>query len=180
MPRKEGESDGDDLDDDAQICSCYNISKSAISKCVAAGCDSFGELKSKTKISTGCGGCAPLATSIFNKEMQKAGHVVTNHVCIHFKKSRQDLFTIVKVKKLKTFAEVMKEAGENPVAIGCEVCKPAVGSILASLHNEFILSSEHHQNQDTNDKFLANIQRNGTYSVVPRIPAGEIVSLMLA
>lgn len=179
VPRKEGESDGDDLDDDAQICSCYNISKDAIVQCVAAGCNSFGELKAKTKISTGCGGCAPLATSIFNKEMRNAGHTITNYLCTHFKKTRQDLFTIVKIKVLRTFTEVMQEAGTNPHAIGCEVCKPAIGSILASLHNEFIMSSEHLQNQDTNDKYLANIQRNGTYSVVPRIPAGEIVRIRL-
>ncbi|TFK74477.1 nitrite reductase [Pluteus cervinus] len=179
VPRKEGESDGDDLDDDAQVCSCYNVSKGAIVKCVSEGCNSFGELKAKTKISTGCGGCAPLATSIFNKEMKKAGHTITNYLCIHFKLSRQDLFMIVKVKKLKTFSEVMHEAGANPHAIGCEVCKPAIGSILASLHNEFILQAEHHQIQDTNDKYLANIQRNGTYSVVPRVPAGEITPAKL-
>lgn len=86
---------------------------------------------------------------------------------------------IVKIKKLKSFKEVMKEAGAKEDAVGCEVCKPAVGSILASLHNEFILKEDLHQLQDTNDKYLANIQRNGTYSVVPRVPAGEIVRFFL-
>lgn len=176
MPRKEGESDGDDLDDDAQICSCHNIPKSAITSCIAGGCTSFGELKAKTKIGTGCGGCVPLATSIFNAQMKKAGHSVTNNICPHFKKTRRELFMIIKVKKLVSFKQIMAEVGENPGSIGCEVCKPAVGSILASLNNEFILSGKHHQNQDTNDKYLANIQRNGTYSVIPRIVAGEIVS----
>lgn len=70
----------------------------------------------------------------------------------------------------------MQEAGGNPKSIGCEICKPAVASILSSLYNEFIMAQTHHQNQDTNDKYLANIQRNGSYSVIPRIPAGEIVS----
>lgn len=175
MPRNEGEFDGDDLDASAQVCSCYNVSKGAISKAVSSGCKSFGEVKAKTKVGMGCGGCVPLATSIFNAEMKKAGHVIMNHVCPHFKKSRQDLFMIVKFKKLTTFQDIMREAGENPTSIGCEICKPAVASILSSLHNEFVMAPTHHQNQDTNDKYLANIQRNGTYSVVPRVTAGEIV-----
>ncbi|KAF8974666.1 hypothetical protein BDZ97DRAFT_1900252 [Flammula alnicola] len=151
----DGEFEGDDLDDNTQICSCYNVSKGAISKAVAAGCKSFGEVKAKTKAGTGCGGCVPLATSIFNSEMKKLGHAVANHIY------------------------VMKEAGHNPNSIGCEVCKPAVASILSSLHNEFVMAPVHHQNQDTNDKYLANIQRNGTYSVIPRIPAGEITPAKL-
>ncbi|KAF8165052.1 NADPH nitrite reductase [Crassisporium funariophilum] len=179
VPRKEGESDGDDLDDSAQICSCYNVNKGAISKCVASGCKPFGEVKSQTKITTGCGGCTPLAMSIFNSEMKKAGHVVANHICSHFKRSRQDLFLVVKIKRLTTFGDVMKEAGEHPNGLGCEICKPAVASILSSLHNEFVMAPAHHQNQDTNDKYLANIQRNGTYSVIPRIPAGEITPAKL-
>ncbi|KAF8076090.1 nitrite reductase [Lyophyllum atratum] len=178
-PRKEGESDGDDLDEDAQICSCHNVPKSAITSCVAAGCVSFGELKGKTKIGTGCGGCIPLATSIFNASMKKAGHSVTNYLCAHFKKTRRELFLVVKIKKLTSFKEIMADVGENPSSIGCEVCKPAIASILASLHNEFVLSTKHHQNQDTNDKYLANIQRNGTYSVIPRIAGGEITPAKL-
>lgn len=178
VPRKEGESDGDDLDDDAQICSCHNVPKSTISKAVKGGCLSFGELKSKTKIGTGCGGCIPLATSIFNAEMKKAGHSVSTHLCGHFKKTRRGLFMIAKIKRLSSFKEIMLEAGENPQSIGCEVCKPTVASILASLNNEFVMNAEHHQNQDTNDKYLANIQRNGTYSVIPRIAGGEIVSFL--
>lgn len=142
------------------------------------GCLSFGELKSKTKIGTGCGGCIPLATSIFNAEMKKAGHSVSTHLCGHFKKTRRGLFMIAKIKRLSSFKELMLEAGENPQSIGCEVCKPTVASILASLNNEFVMNAEHHQNQDTNDKYLANIQRNGTYSVIPRIAGGEIVSFL--
>ncbi|KDR83434.1 hypothetical protein GALMADRAFT_235573 [Galerina marginata CBS 339.88] len=179
IPRMEGEFDGDDLDDIAQVCSCYNVSKEAICKSVVAGCKSIGEVKSRTKAGTGCGGCVPLATSIFNSEMRKAGHVVMNHICSHFKRSRQDLFMIVKIKKLTTFGDIMKGAGEIPTSIGCEICKPAVASILSSLHNEFVMTPVHHQNQDTNDKYLANIQRNGTYSVIPRVPAGEITPAKL-
>ena len=57
---------------------------------------------------------------------------------------------------------------------GGEICKPAVASILAGLWNEPITEEAHHTLQDTNDRFLANIQRGGLYSVVPRVPGGEI------
>ena len=57
---------------------------------------------------------------------------------------------------------------------GCDICKPAVASILASCWNEFVLKPRHAPLQDTNDYFLANMQKDGTYSVVPRVPGGEI------
>ena len=68
----------------------------------------------------------------------------------------------------------MKDAGKNPESLGCEVCKPTIGSILASLFNKHILDKPIHGLQDTNDRFLGNIQRNGTFSVIPRIAGGEI------
>lgn len=175
VQQKEGEL-GEDLDDSAQVCSCHNVSKGDISKAVSSGtCKSIGEIKSCTKAGTGCGGCMPLVTSIFNTAMKKAGQAVSDHICIHFKYSRVQLFHAVKIRRnLRTFPEVMRTYGTNPRALGCEVCKPALASIFASLYNEPILSTEHAQNQDTNDRYLANIQRDGSYSVVPRIPGGEI------
>ncbi|KAF5354806.1 hypothetical protein D9756_005269 [Leucocoprinus leucothites] len=169
------EDSGEDLDDDAQVCSCHNVLKGDIVKCIKAGdCTTIGDLKKKTKVGTGCGGCMPLVTTLFNTEMKKAGHTLNNHLCSHFAMSRADLFSIIKVKKLRTFQEVATQVGVSKNAIGCEICRPAIGSILSSLYNEHVMKPEHHQNQDTNDRFLANIQRNGTFSVVPRIAAGEI------
>lgn len=173
--KKEGADDGNDLDDDAQVCSCHNVSKGDIVKCVKGGeCTDVGILKKKTKVGTGCGGCMPLVTGIYNAEMRKAGHTLSNNLCPHFNMARVDLFNIIKIKQLRTFAEIMKVVGVNNDSIGCEICKPAIGSILSSLYNEHVMKPEHHQNQDTNDRYLANIQRNGTFSVVPRIAAGEI------
>ncbi|MCJ1351903.1 MAG: hypothetical protein MMC33_001887 [Icmadophila ericetorum] len=172
---KEGEDDGDDLLDDTQICSCHNVTKGDVTKVVKDGsCKSIGEVKSCTKAGTGCGGCMPLVQSIFNKEMKAMGTEVLNHLCPHFAYSRADLYNIVHVKKLKDFQEVMKEAGKDKEALGCEVCKPAVASIMASLWNQHIMEKPMNGLQDTNDKFLANIQRNGTFSVIPRVAGGEI------
>ncbi|WVQ96928.1 nitrite reductase [NAD(P)H], large subunit [Kwoniella sp. CBS 9459] len=171
--KKEGEDDGGDLDDDATVCSCHNVTKGALVQCVKSGVTDFAAVKSKTKAGSGCGGCVPMVNNIFKAEMKKSGHTLSNNLCIHFKLSRQDLFQVVKIKKLRDFATIMTTLG-IPGSIGCEVCKPAVASILSSLYNEHVMKPEHHHNQDTNDRFLANIQRNGTFSVVPRIPGGEI------
>lgn len=102
--------------------------------------------------------------------------LLTSKVCPHIPYSRADLYNIVAIKQLKSFVEVMQAAGKNPNSLGCELCKPAIASILSSLFNPHIMDKGYNDLQDTNDKFLANIQRNGTFSVVPRIPGGEITA----
>ena len=172
---KEGDDDGSDLRNDTQICSCHNVTKGDLVNRVKDGsCKSIGDIKSCTKAGTGCGGCMPLVQTIFNAEMTAQGSEVLNHLCPHFKHSRADLFHIISVQKLKSFPEIMAACGTDPNSLGCEACKPALGSILASLYNQHVMDRPLHGLQDTNDRFLANIQRNGTYSVIPRVAAGEI------
>lgn len=173
--QKEGEDDGDDLSHDTQICSCHNVTKGDVVEGVKSGaCTSIGDVKSCTKAGTGCGGCMPLVTTIFNKTMASMGQEVKNHLCPHFNYSRADLYNIIMVKQLKTLPEVMREAGNDKDSLGCEACKPTLGSIFSSLWNRHVMAKPMHGLQDTNDRFLGNIQRNGTYSVVPRMSAGEI------
>jgi nitrite reductase (NADH) large subunit len=160
------------LPDSAQICSCNNVTKGQI--CAAIQENNFtdvGTLKKCTKAGTGCGGCIPLVTDLLKYEMKKAGIEVKNHLCEHFSYSRQELYHLVRTQKIQTFEDLLQQHGQGK---GCEICKPAVASILASTWNEHILETSHVGLQDTNDAFLANIQRDGTYSVVPRIPGGEI------
>ncbi|KAF9404901.1 hypothetical protein BGZ94_003888, partial [Podila epigama] len=162
-----------DLPDDTQICSCNNVTKGQIKSSVRSkGCSSIGEVKTCTKAGLGCGGCIPQVGEIFEAELKAMGKVIKQNLCSHFEYSRTELYQIIKVKRLKSFVQVMGDVGKNTSALGCEVCKPAIGSILASLYNDHVL--DHAPLQDTNDRFLANIQRGGTYSVVPRIPGGEI------
>merc|ERR1712000_143421 len=116
----------------------------------------------------------PLITTIFNKTMLSLGNEVKNYLCSHFNYSRADLYNIVMVKRLTTFPEVMREAGNDKESSGCELCKPTVGSMFSSLWNRHVMDKPTHGLQDTNDRFLGNIQRNGTYSVVPRVSGGEI------
>lgn len=173
--KKEGEEEGQDIPEEAQICSCHNVSKGDVVRCVKdQGMRSFGEIKSSTKCGTGCGGCVPLATSIFKRALKDAGMEICNNLCKDFGYSRQDLYQMIKYKKIQDFTMVMKVIGSKPDSLGCEVCRPAIGSILSSLYNEPIMKPELRQTQDTNDRYLANVQRDGTYSVVPRLPAGEV------
>jgi nitrite reductase (NADH) large subunit len=160
----------------AQICSCYNVSKEQICGAVQAGCATVNQLKAETKAGTGCGGCGALLKSVLDSELTKLGFEVNNHLCEHFPYTRQDLYNQIMVKQIRTFAELLEQFGQGD---GCDICKPAVGNILASYWNEYVLKQEHLGLQDTNDIFLANMQKDGTYSVVPRISGGEISPDML-
>ena len=155
----------------ASICSCNNVSKSAICDAVAAGCAEVGAVRRQTAAGSTCGGCVPLVKQIIDAELRKAGIEVRNNLCEHFEYSRQELYHLTRVGGLKSFAEVIAAHGKGR---GCDICKPAIASILAACWNEMVLQPRHAPLQDTNDRFLANMQKDGTYSVIPRIPGGEI------
>jgi NAD(P)H-dependent nitrite reductase large subunit/NAD(P)H-dependent nitrite reductase small subunit len=160
------------MPDSAQICSCNNVSKAAICNTIRdQQLTTIGDVKAATRAGTGCGGCLPLVTDLFNSAMASAGITISRDLCPHFAYSRTELFALLKVRQLKTFDDILAQYGSGD---GCEICKPAITSILAALWNEHILNPAHQTLQDTNDRFLANIQRGGSYSVVPRIPGGEI------
>ena len=161
-----------DLPDAAQICSCNNVSKGAI--CAAIRERKYtivGEVCAGTKAGTGCGSCKTLVKDLLHAELKAAGIEVANHLCEHFKHSRQELHHLVRVHQIKDYATLLARHGQGT---GCDICKPAVASILASAWNEHVLERRHAPLQDTNDRFLANIQRDGSYSVVPRCPGGEV------
>ena len=159
------------IPDEAHICSCESISKGAICKVVEDGAETVEAVKKCTKAGTGCGGCVPMIKDLVNHTLQTQGKYIRNLICEHFTYSRQELYDLVKINRVKTYDEVLDRFGKGD---GCEYCKPVVASILASLWNEMILEKGNETAQDSNDRFLANIQKGGSYSVVPRIPGGEI------
>ena len=161
----------DALPDTAQICSCNNVSKGQLCAAVASGVCSIGELKSCTKAGTACGGCVPLVTQVMKAEMKKQGLAVNNHVCEHFPFSRQEIYHLVRVGKIRSFDALLHKHGRG---LGCDICKPLAANVLASCWNDFVLKKEHASLQDSNDYFLGNIQKDGTYSVVPRMAGGEV------
>lgn len=159
------------LPEAAQICSCFDVTKGQICSAVQEGATDIDAIKAETKASTGCGGCSALVKQVMDSELAKLGVEVNNDLCEHFAYTRQELADIVRVKEVKTFEELLKHYGKGH---GCEICKPTVGSILATFWNEYILKDEHVGLQDTNDIFLGNMQKDGTYSIVPRVAGGEI------
>ncbi|MBS8240141.1 nitrite reductase large subunit [Marinobacter lipolyticus] len=161
----------DALPETASICSCHNVTKGDICGAIDAGCSDLASVKGETKASTGCGGCAALLKNVVDNELEKRGVEVSKDLCEHFPYSRQELFHLVKVNGIRTFRTLIRDHGKGH---GCDICKPTVASILATCWNEHILATDHVPLQDTNDTFMANMQKNGTYSIVPRIPGGEI------
>ncbi|WP_117211602.1 nitrite reductase large subunit NirB [Allorhizocola rhizosphaerae] len=150
-----------------QVCSCHAVTKDHITEAIAGGCQDVPALKACTKAGTGCGSCVPLLKQL----LAEGGVTLSKALCEHFAYSRQELFDIIHVRGITSFNALISEHGTGR---GCDICKPAVASILASMSNGYILDGEQAALQDTNDHFLANIQRDGTYSVVPRIPGGEV------
>ncbi len=155
----------------AQICSCHNVSKGDICHAVEQGCGDLAAVKACTRAGTGCGGCVALVKQVLEHELVQRGVTVKKDICEHFAYSRQELYHLVRIGGFRTFDQLLATHGTGH---GCEVCKPLVGSILASCWNEYLLKPQHLPLQDTNDRFFANIQKDGTYSVVPRVPGGEI------
>ncbi|TIC83312.1 nitrite reductase large subunit NirB [Nocardioides sp. GY 10127] len=175
LPASRGGSTGSGvaaLPDEAQICSCNNVSKGDIVHAVEHdGCEDVASVKKCTNAGTTCGSCVTSVKAIIEDHFAKTGREVNRALCEHFAVSRSELFEIVAIHGYRTFADVLEAHGTGR---GCDICKPTVASILASQFNEHVLEGRHRGLQDTNDAFLANIQKNGTYSVVPRIPGGEV------
>ncbi|NUR47162.1 MAG: nitrite reductase large subunit [Hamadaea sp.] len=151
----------------AQVCSCNAVTKDAIVDAIRDGAADVPAIKTCTRAGTTCGSCVPMLKSL----LSECGVHQSKALCEHFTHSRQELFDIARVRGIRTFSELITAHGQGR---GCDICKPVVASILASLTSGYVLDGEQAALQDTNDHFLANIQKDGTYSVVPRIPGGEI------
>ncbi len=172
-------SGADELPDDALLCACNNVCVGAVRAAITGSeeCHTVPALKACTRAGTQCGSCVPLLKKTLEQELAKAGLSVSRALCEHFAQSRQELFESIRVLGITSWDEVLSRFGTGR---GCDICKPAVASILASQHGSYILDDGRGALQDTNDRALANMQRDGSYSVVPRIPGGEITPEKLA
>ncbi|HKU32163.1 MAG TPA: nitrite reductase large subunit NirB, partial [Arthrobacter sp.] len=174
-----GDAPETELPDDAILCSCNNVAAGSIRDAIN-GCGScegnapvqeLGELKTCTRAGTQCGSCVPMLKKLLEGELKKSGIEVSKALCEHFALSRQELFDAIRVLELDSFEEILAKYGTGA---GCDICKPTIASILASQNSEYVLGAGRGTLQDTNDRALANMQKDGTYSVVPRIAGGEI------
>ena len=155
----------------AQVCSCHNVSKGDICAAVQSGCGDMAAVKQCTRAATGCGGCAALVKQVMEHQLATLGVEVKKDICEHFAYSRQELYHLIRVGELQSWEALLAAHGRGH---GCEVCKPLAASLLASCWNDYLLKPAHLPLQDTNDRYFANIQKDGSYSVVPRVPGGEI------
>jgi nitrite reductase (NADH) large subunit len=156
------------------ICSCENVTCGSLESAVEDGCRTSGDLKKATGAGSGCGGCGPLVEQVLRSALERLGEDVDRSLCEHFSMGRADLYDVIRVRGHQSFAEVLAAYGHG--SGGCDICRPVVASILATTSPGHILDGERAALQDTNDHFLANLQKDGTYSVVPRIPGGEITA----
>jgi nitrite reductase (NADH) large subunit len=174
-----GDAPETELPDDATLCSCNNVTagtiRDAVNGCGAcegnAPVQELGELKGCTRAGTQCGSCVPMLKKLLETELTKSGVEVSKALCEHIELSRQELFDAIRVLELTSFEEIMAKYGTGA---GCDICKPTIGNILASQNSAYVLDAGRGTLQDTNDRALANMQKDGTYSVVPRIAGGEI------
>lgn len=170
------------LPDDAIICSCNNVRKGAIREAVTDHqCTTVPEVKKCTKAGTTCGSCVKVLGQLVTAELEASGVEVDKGLCGCFSQTREELYEIVLALRINTYQDLLDRYGRDGArgGDGCEICKPAVGSVIASLAptigaSGYVLDGEQAALQDSNDHFLANIQKNGSYSVVPRIAGGEI------
>ena len=165
-----------ELPDTALLCSCNNVSRGDLKTAIEGGCHDVFGLCDATSAGTGCGGCMQDVKTILFDQLDAMGIEAKRSLCAHFDLTRQQLFDLIRLHQYATWAEVLDAHGTGR---GCEICRPTVGSILASLSNGYVLDGDQAAVQDTNDHSLANMQRNGTYSVVPRVPGGEITPAQL-
>jgi len=179
------EDDSADLSDPtAQVCSCNDVSVGQLQAAIhELGVEeaTLPAVKKCSKAGTGCGGCEPLVKKFLQAELESMGGTLNNNMCEHFEYSRQELMTLIRMEedpaKVDTFQKILAKHGSDIAhqhGDGCETCKPAVASILSSLQNKLIMEPQLIGNLDTNDRALANMQRGGTYSIVPRVPGGEL------
>lgn len=169
----------DALPDDAVVCSCHNITKGRVREAVVTeSLNDIGGIKKCTKAGTGCGGCIGTLQAVLDAELAAAGIEKTRGVCEHFTLTRAEIYEKIRTERIRSFSELLESYGEG--GEGCAVCKPVVANVLGTLAPDLgighILAGEQAALQDSNDLFLANLQKDGTYSVIPRVAGGEITA----
>ncbi len=175
LPAGTGGAPDLELPDDAGVCSCNNVTAGAVRHAVTdEGCHDLGAVKACTRAGTSCGSCLPLVKKLMATELETLGVTLSTALCEHFALSRAQLYDAVRVAGSRTFTEVVERFGTRAAGRGCDICKPAVASILATTAPGHVLDGERAALQDTNDHVMANLQKDGSYSVVPRIPGGEV------
>ncbi|MXU63887.1 nitrite reductase large subunit NirB [Oceanomicrobium pacificus] len=158
------------LPDEAEICGCNGVSKGTIIAAIEAGATSLDAVKAVTKASTSCGTCAGLTEQVVALTLgddfvlpQAAG------MCKCTDHSHDDVRRMIVAQALKSIPAVMQAMGWKSSG-GCASCRPALNYyLLCAWPDDY---RDHGQSRFINERVHANIQKDGTYSVVPRMWGG--------
>ncbi|HYA63496.1 MAG TPA: nitrite reductase large subunit NirB [Candidatus Sulfotelmatobacter sp.] len=150
------------------ICGCHGVPKGVIVQAIRdRGLTTLSQLKECTRASTGCGSCTGLCQSLLKAVAPQFEEEEKRALCKCVPLSEPQLREIVRGQRLRSVQQVLDVYGNG---VGCETCKPALSYML-----DMVWCGEHNEDRSArfiNDRVHANIQRDGTFSVVPRIRGG--------
>lgn len=155
---------------DAEICGCNGICKSTIVDAIGAGAQDLGAVRGVTKASGSCGTCTGLVEQLLQVTLGDAFEMpAAQPICGCCELTHEDVRRLIKSQELKSQAAVWQELGWT-TPNGCHVCRPAVNFyLLADWPLEY---QDDPQSRFVNERKHANIQKDGTFSVVPRMWGG--------
>jgi nitrite reductase (NADH) large subunit len=156
------------MSDSATICGCIGVTKGTIIQAIhEKGVNTMSQLKECTRASTSCGSCTSLCQDLLRAVAPEFEDEVKKVICGCLPFAEDKLRDILRSQKLKSVQEVLEIYGNG---VGCEVCKPALSYML-----DMLWCGEHDEDRSArfiNDRVHANIQKDGTFSVIPRIRGG--------
>ncbi|NMG37736.1 FAD-dependent oxidoreductase [Chelativorans sp. ZYF759] len=159
------------LADDAEICGCNGVCKGKIVSTVTSkGLTSLDDVRAHTKASASCGTCTGLVEQLMRLSLGDSYNpAAVQPMCSCTDLGHDDVRRLIKAKGLKTIPAVMQEL-EWKTSCGCAKCRPALNYYLvADWPDEY---ADDYQSRFVNERVHANIQKDGTYSVVPRMWGG--------
>ena len=158
------------LPDEAEICGCNGISKGRIVDAIdKEGLTDLAGVRACTKASSSCGTCTGLVESLLALTLGDEFEVTKKTVCGCTDLGHSDVRRLIVSQELKTIPAVMQELGWK-TSCGCAKCRPALNYyLLATWPGEYV---DDNQSRFINERVHANIQKDGTYSVVPRAFGG--------
>jgi nitrite reductase (NADH) large subunit len=161
-----GEATAADLPDAAQVCNCNGVCKGEIVQAVNDGLPTPREVMAATRAGTGCGSCRTLVAEIVTMVSGDAANE-PYYLCPCRKQTRQELAAVIREEGLDAVSQVGESCGTGH---DCGACKPALAYLVSE-----IKGNRHREERDArfiNDRVHANIQNDGTFSVVPRMYGG--------
>jgi nitrite reductase (NADH) large subunit len=157
------------LSDNAEICGCNGVSKGKVLGCILGGAHSLDHIRSACKASASCGSCTGLVESLLALTLGEAVESGPKTMCKCTSFTHSDVRRLIVEKQLKLIPQVMQELGWT-TPDGCASCRPALNYyLLCALPGEYV---DDQQSRFVNERMHANIQKDGTYSVVPRMWGG--------